>query len=160
MSFALMRMFPALPGPVVLAATEALFEMLTDCPATREIFPPAPASGVLPRERLKMPSGLPLLKVPDIEIVSRALIVISPPCPLPLVPLLICPPLPRLRNPALIDILPASPQGPPHTLPPVVSVVIPLGASLPLVRIEGYRRARTGNSPEIEMPLLTFNVTF
>ena len=52
MSFALSRMLPALPGPVVLAETDAPFEMLTDFPAIREMLPPAPASGSTPVDRL------------------------------------------------------------------------------------------------------------
>ncbi len=100
-------MLPALPGPVLLAETDAPSEIVTDWPVVRVMLPPEPAPASVPSERLKMPTGLPSLKVPEIEIVSRAVMSILPPRPLLPVPLLICPPLPSVRNPALIKIVPA-----------------------------------------------------
>ena len=101
-----------LPGPVLLAEMAAPFEIVTDCPAVREMLPPLPEPGSVPIERLKMPAGEPSRRVPDIEIWSVARMVISPPRPPVLVPLLICPPLPRVRDPVVMEMGAASPQGP------------------------------------------------
>ena len=83
------EILPAFPGPVLLAETAALFWIFIDCPAVNETFPPAPASGAVPIERLWIPPDWPVLSVPDIEIVFAAVTVIFPPWPLLLVPLLI-----------------------------------------------------------------------
>ena len=43
-----MEILPALPGPVLLAETEAPSDIVTDWPAVRAMLPPEPASGVDP----------------------------------------------------------------------------------------------------------------
>ena len=117
-------MLPVLPGPVLLAETAAPFEMLTDCPAVRTMLPPVPASGAGLTVRLKIPPGVPSLSVPEIEILSIALMAMSPPFPLLLVPLSMCAPWEIDNSLVVIDTFPALPQGPTQASP-VVTVVMP-----------------------------------
>ena len=149
-------MLPVGPGPVLLAETDAPSEIVTDCPAVREMLPPAPESGAVPIVRLKMPTGVPSLRVPESEIVSVAWIVISPPCPEVLVPLLICPPVLSVSDPVVMEMFPASPHGPEH-FPPIVRVKIPLGW-IPPSENNGSG-AKEPVSPDIEIKSVALIVT-
>ena len=80
---------PALPGPVLLAETDAPFEIVKDCPAAMVMLPPEPESGSVPIVPLWIPPGWPVLKVPEIPMVSEAVILMLPPRPLLVVPLLV-----------------------------------------------------------------------
>src|SRR6185436_10173368 len=115
-------MLPALPGPVLLAEIVAPSEIVTEFPAVSVIVPPAPESGDVPVVRLKMPEGVPPDIVADILIVFVALIVMSPPAPLLVVPLLMVPPLSRFNESVMMVILPAVPQVPTHKSLPTVRV--------------------------------------
>src|SRR5262245_15640688 len=106
-SFALTRMLPALPGPLLLAEMDALFETVTDCPAFSAMLPPVPVAEAV----VNTPPGVPSIIVPEIEI-WFALTVISPPLPAVSVLLSIRPPWLRIRLPVVIDIGPAFPHGP------------------------------------------------
>jgi hypothetical protein len=83
---------PALPGPVLLAEIAAPFDIVTDWPAVREMFPPEPESGVIPIDRLEIPPGVPFTIVPDSSIRPVAETSMLPPWPLLVVPLSIRPP--------------------------------------------------------------------
>src|SRR5262245_36168540 len=126
-------MLPVLPGPVLLAEMEAPSEIVTDCPAVRVMFPPAPESDAVPTVRLKTPTGEPSVRVPDIVIAFAAWIVISPPRAVLLVPLLIWEPLPRINDPVVIEIRPGGPQASTQgTSPTAVRVKMPLGWMVPI----------------------------
>src|SRR5687768_16309894 len=94
-----MAMLPALAGPVLLAEIEAPLLRETDRPAVRVTLPPVPESRSVPIVRLSIPAGWPLLNVPLTAMVSRALTLMFPPCPVLLVPLLIWAPLPMVSDP-------------------------------------------------------------
>ena len=85
-------MLPVLPGPVLLAETDAPFEIATDCPAVRAMLPPAPDPGSLPIERLNTPAGVPSLRVPEKEIELVEATRMLPPAPVLVVPLSMRPP--------------------------------------------------------------------
>ena len=117
---ALIVIFPALAGLVLLAATLAPSLNVNDWPAVRTISPPAPELGAAPTVRLKMPAGEPSLKVPDSVITFDALIATSPPRPVLVLPLLIWAPLPSVNVPVLMNTRPALPQTPEHKSLPTV----------------------------------------
>src|SRR6185295_11673236 len=100
---------PVLPGPLLLAETAASFEIVTDCPAVREILPPEPEPRSVPIVRLKTPAGEPSPCTSDNEIWFVASMLMLPPCPVLLVVESIVEPLPRVSEVVLIDICPASP---------------------------------------------------
>src|SRR5262245_17479203 len=115
------------------------------------MLPPAPESGSAPIDRLNIPTGVPSLKVPDIEIALVALMVMFPPCPLLLVLLLIWAPLPITSEFVVIEIFPALPQGPEQFSLPTVAENTPLGARGLMSQIVPSRTPGSGNSPEIEI---------
>ena len=69
---ALIWILPVFPVPVLLEEMDAPSEIVTDCPAVRAMLPPEPESGSVPIVRLKIPPGVPSLRVPDNEIKSDA----------------------------------------------------------------------------------------
>jgi hypothetical protein len=66
------------------------------------MFPPDPASGVVPIVRLKIPAGVPSIIVPEIEMGPAALIIIFPPSPVLVVPLLIWAPSAKFNDPVVM----------------------------------------------------------
>ena len=75
------------------------------------MIPPLPDPAAVPVVLLKMPPGVLSVLVPVIEI-WLALIVISPPLPELDVLLSTCAPWVRLKEPVVIEMGAASPQGP------------------------------------------------
>src|SRR5215831_12147463 len=103
---------PALPVLVLLAEIAARFDSVTDCPALREMLPPAPLASAFENNPLLGPGSVTgpvvlIVRVPPLpkprlvadivapfsSVTDRAFTVMSPPCPFASpVPLINCDP--------------------------------------------------------------------